>query len=177
MINSAWCGLSDALDNMESNAIFLEKVALDDGAPMDLLCPTPKAKSARDCSWVKKRHYKKKLIRRFLTIDPAQDFSKVIGTRCEAAVFWEIKKWEDKNSSRVSPFNPYTKTFKSPRGDIRVYHGKIEDINKNHFNTNRKNRCVKHLKHKRIRSFKVDEDGGLSYGYVKKVCTPNDKID
>lgn len=66
MIN--WYEMPGALEDFESNPAYHEKLAID--ADFDLVknvIPANKQTSCRnDCSWVKKRKYKKKLVRRFL---------------------------------------------------------------------------------------------------------------
>lgn len=180
MISFEWYNLPGAL-NIENNPLFIEKACFDSDFKVceDAHRSVCRKKKVRDNGRVMKSRYKKKLRRRFLSMDPSLDYSKLEGTNCHPGVDASIWVWKDSETmdSMIYNLNPYSKTFMSKRGDIRVYRGKIEALHGNHYNMNCKYRCVKKLKNSRIRHMKVDEDGGLSYAYAKKECTPNDKID
>lgn len=178
MVISEWYAHPDVLF-FEKNPLFIEKLSIDSNVPEKPQSTIRHKKASRNIGRVRRSKYKYKLLKRFLTIDPAMDYSKLKGTRCESAVNWHIKYWLDKDTKdhMICEFNPYNKTFISKRGDVRRYYGKIEEVRKNRFNTNCKCRKVKKLKHRKIRHFAVDADGGLSYAYVKMACAAYSTID
>lgn len=76
-----WYEMPGALDNFEHDPAYLEKLASEvDAEPVRNASPAGRRAARRaDCSWVKKRRYKKKMVRRFLTINPDMQYSKIDG--------------------------------------------------------------------------------------------------
>ena len=77
-------------------------------------------------SWARKRAYKKKLVRQFLSINPAMDFSKFGGTGRGSAIYCWFAGYE--NGEFYDPrmeycFNPYYSVYLSRRGDLRKFAG------------------------------------------------------
>ena len=116
MIN--WYEMPGALDNFERNPAYHEKLAIDaDIEPVRNMMPANKQAFRQiDCSWVKKREYKKKLVRRFLSINPDMDYSKRHGTRCSPAIYLCFPTYNDGDfydPKMTYSFNPYTRVFLS----------------------------------------------------------------
>lgn len=83
-----WYDMLGALDAFESHPAHLEKLAVDAVVEVTAdVIPTSEKKKARCvCSWVRKRKHEKKMVRRFLTINPDMDYSKLHGMRCSPAI-------------------------------------------------------------------------------------------
>lgn len=165
-----------ALDNFESNPIYLEKLAIDAEAELAKNVTTAgKRKSNRSyCSWVKKRNYKKKMVRRFLTINPDMDYSKVEGMRC-TPVIW-IRHFYYNDGDYYDPkmtysINPYTRVFLSLRGDLRKYHGLVSY---SHYSIalGPKEKDTAKITNRRIRHHALDEEASSNYSYCKKLYGP-----
>lgn len=108
-----WYEIPGALEDFENNPAYHEKLAID--ADIELVKnvkPANKQTFCRtDCSWVKKRIYKKKLVRRFLTINPDMDYSKLHGMRCSPAIylcFPDYNNGDFYDPKMTYSFNPYT---------------------------------------------------------------------
>ena len=128
-----WCDIPGALDGFENNPAFLEKLAIDNDTEMlkkETL--SKKNMAVRDTfSWIRKRRYKKKMIRQFLSINPDMDYSKFFGTRCRLAIYCYFPTYHEDGF-----FDPRMYYFTlttilgcfSLRGDLRKYHGDIFPI-------------------------------------------------
>ena len=124
MIN--WYEMPGALDNLENNPAYLEKIAIDAEPEQNAAVTITHRQLRSTCSWIEKRNYKKKMVRRFLSINPDMDYSKLDGTTCGAAIYLCFPDYNDGDfydPKMVYSFNPYSRVFLSPRGDLRKYHG------------------------------------------------------
>lgn len=116
--------------------------------------------SCRPCSWIRKRNHKKKIIRRFLSMNPAYDFSGLIGIRPEPAIWLNsfcVGETEDYDPMLTYNINPYYHIYLSPRGDLRIYHG---DISFEHgsYAMGHRNRGAKKKTNKILRRIASDEE-------------------
>lgn len=174
MIN--WYEIPGALDNFELNPAYHEKLAID--ADIELVrnvMPANKQTFRQiDCSWVKKREYKKKLVRRFLSINPDMDYSKRHGMRCSPAIYLCFPTYNDGDfydPKMTYSFNPYTRVFLSLRGDLRKYHGAAFPI-RSSYALGPKDKDAAKITNRRIRRHALDEDMCRSYSYYKKLYGP-----
>lgn len=174
MIN--WYEMPGALEDFESNPAYHEKLAID--ADFDLVknvIPANKQTSCRnDCSWVKKRKYKKKLVRRFLNINPDMDYSKLHGMRCSPAIylcFPDYNNGDFYDPKMTYSFNPYTRVFLSLRGDLRKYHGAAFP-SRSSYALGPKDKDAAKITNRRIRRRALNEDMSSSYSYCKKLYGP-----
>lgn len=73
-----WYDMPGALDDFESHPAYPQKLTIDAAVEVttDEIPAGEKTKARSVCSWVKKREYKKKLVCRFLSINPDMDYSK-----------------------------------------------------------------------------------------------------
>lgn len=168
-----WYDLPGALDDFENNPAYLEKLETDSEEEIETeekFCE----RKATTCTWFKKRNYKKKMVRRFLSINPDMDYSKSYGMRCSPAIYLCFPSFEEDgfyDPKMTYTFNPYTHIFLSPRGDLWKYHGEAFPI-RSSYALGRKDKVTARITNRRIRHLAVDEDISNSYTYLKKSCSP-----
>ena len=165
-----------ALDDFESHPAYLEKLSVDVDVEMttDVISTGEKTKSLRVCSWIRKRKHKKKMVRRFLTINTDMDYSKLYGMRCSPAIYLCFPSYNEGNyydPKMTYSFNPYTRVFLSFRGDLRKYHGAAFPI-RSSYALGPKDRDVAKITNRRIRRYALDEETVRSYSYCKKLYEP-----
>ena len=174
MIN--WYEMPGALDNFEYNPAYHEKLVIDaDVAPLKKV-PSYSNQTIHltDCSWVKKRKYKKKMVRQFLSINPDMDFSKHPGMRCSRGIYLCFPAYDDGDfyDPRMTySFNSYTRVFLSLRGDLRKYHGAAFPF-RDSYALGPKDKDVAKITNRRIRHHALDEDMSSNYSYCKKLYGP-----
>ena len=171
-----WYDMPGALDNLESNPAYLEKMAIDNIEDSTKeVCSTRKTKTKYDCAWVKKRHYKKKLVRKFLSVNPAMDYTKNTGTYCRNAIYVDIPFYEGEYLywKMAYNFNPYTKVFLSVHGDLRKYYGPVLSV-RGTYGLGFRGMDFSQITNRRIRHCPVDRDVPTSYACCKKVFGPHD---
>lgn len=171
-----WYNMPGALDDFERHPAYLEKLAVDADARTvkEGKSVNVKATDRRVCALVKKREYKKKLVRRFLTINPDMDYSKLHGMRCSPAIYLCFPSYNDGDfydPKMTYSFNPYTKVYLSLRGDIRKYHGAAFPI-RSSYALGPKDRDAAKITNRRIRRHAFDEETPRSYSYCKKLYGP-----
>ena len=171
-----WYDMPGALDDFESHPAYLEKLTVDAYAETAKKGKSVNVKSTdrRVCSWVKKREYKKKLVRRFLTINPDMDYSKLYGMRCSPAIYLCFPSYNEGDyydPKMTYSFNPYTRVFLSLRGDLRKYHGAAFPI-RSSYALGPKDRDAAKITNRRIRRHALDEETPRSYSYCKKLYGP-----
>ena len=167
-----WHEMPGALDDLEHNPAYLEKMAIDaDAEPIENVKSSSKRAVNRDnCSWVKKRKYKKKMVRRFLTINPDMDYSKLYGMRCSSAIYLCLPEYH--NGDFYDPkmtysFNPYTRVFLSLRGDLRKYRGAAFPV-RGSYALGSKDKDAARITNRRIRRHALDDEmSSSSYSYCK----------
>ena len=114
--------------------------------------------------WQRKKDYKDKLKRRFLSINPGMDIQGLRG--CTATRADVLLTHSD---DREISFNPYVNLFVSKRGDIRKYHGKIRIKSRYYYETcGYEDRYGIRLVQRRIRRELINEDTSLSMSYLRK---------
>lgn len=106
--------------------------------------------------------HKDKMIRRFFKGMLRFDLKETNGMRCPRAdVLAGVE--------RGCPINQYTKTFISPRGDIRKYQGQIKLRGRYYFELcGHEHDYYKKLVESRIRRERLNEESSISYSYLKK---------
>ena len=127
----------------------------------------------RENAWCRKRAYKKKLVRRFLSVNPALDITKLAGAKPTPGVYiaypyvdesGKFYDWKHEYS-----FNPYEKIYLSARGDFRKYHGIVYDCWNGNYSLARKGKRKVKQANRRIRYRCVDEEGySEKYSFYKK---------
>ena len=170
-----WFDMPGALDGFESSPEYLEKMTFDYMDAEEKNADQMRiGKGSRDCAWVRNRNNKKKLIRRFLSINPSMDYSKLSGIRCKSAIYmcfpeyYEGKFYDPKMEYN---FNPYNKVFLSPRGDIRKYHGEVSPW-RGSFALGRKEKGVSQITNRRIRQLNDFDELPSNYSDCKKLYGP-----
>lgn len=171
-----WYDMPGALDDFESHPAYLEKLAVDADFEVtkEVISPSEKTTDRSVCSWVKNRKHKKKMVRRFLTINPDMDYSKLYGMRCSPAIYLCFPSYNDGNyydPKMTYSFNPYTRVFLSLRGDLRKYHGAAFPI-RGSYALGAKDRDAAKITNRRIRRHALDEETVGSYSYCKKLYGP-----
>lgn len=165
----------DRIDDMESTPEFFEKQALDQEKPFDSRHNVMKRRE-RDSSWNRKRCYKKKLVRRFLSMNPSMDFSDSLGISGARAIYsyQYIEDGAYRNPRTMYCLNPYTHIYLSRSGCLRIYQGNISYI-QGSFTLTSNDRIHLKLTNKRIRRASLDEERSPQFSYHKKLYSP--KID
>lgn len=155
----------------ENDPEYLEKIELDEEEVKHMTSPGKRVPKRRDCAWVRKRRYKKKMVRRFLSINPGLDYSALRGDSCSSAIYinyfyCEAGEYSDPNVTYS--FNPYTHVFLSRRGDLRVYHGAVNSVRRS-YTLMPKDQLAARLTNRRLRHHPIDEDAANRYSYCKKI--------
>lgn len=163
----------NAMEKYESNSDYLEKMALDKKAYLPSAKNHKKAKQ-RDNSWVRDRAYKKKLVRKFLSINPSMNYSLSPGMRCEYAIYMSYPHTFDGkyvNHRFQYVLNPYTKIFASEHGDLRKCNKGIAYERGNLSIYNIKLNQSK-ITNRRIRKIPIDDETSYKFSYCKKKFGP-----
>lgn len=168
-----WYDMPGALDGFENNPAYHEKMEVEtDHQTEKVTSPfNYKAVPVGTNSWIKKREFKKKMVRRFLTINPGMDYSKLYGDRCVPAIYICTPNYNngDYYDPRVTySFNPYTHVFLSRRGDIRKYHG-VVSVDRNIYVLSRRDKTVTKAVNRKIRHMSIDEDASVYNAVYKKI--------
>ena len=170
-----WYDMPGALNGFENNPAYHEKTAADSYEER-----VRKKTSRTDQrlhfsnSWIKNRNYKKKMVRRFLSINPDMDYSKHAGTSCRTGVYRCGSINEDsevRDQRMIYDFNIYTRVFRSPRGDLRKFHGNVFPVYGRYALAQKDKEAVK-LTNRRIRYRTLDDENGKSYSYCRKLYSP-----
>lgn len=171
-----WYEIPGALD-VENNEAYLEKMAIDE-CEDDNNAVHSKGRNIRTtCSYVEKRLHKKMLIRRFLSMNPAMDFSKIKGTDCINAIVHttpEHTETDFYDPRKNYNFNTYYNIFLSRRGDLRIYHGTSKRYRSGIYIIETRDRESQKVINRRIRHLAIDDDDSVStnrYSYFKKALS------
>lgn len=121
-------GMGEAMAEIKEDPDFAEKIDADRAAVVVVPVKVSGGrKNVRgECAWERKRRYKKRMVRRFLSMNPAMDYSRIKGHGCPDGIYLDFRDPadEDYKSPRKSYWiNPYTRIYISPRGDLRKYNG------------------------------------------------------
>lgn len=168
-----WYDMPGVLDALESHPAYLEKLAVDADAELtaDMIPTVVRTKTRSVCSWVRKRKHKKKMVRRFLTINPDMDYSKLHGMRCSPAIYLCFPTYNEGDfydPKMTYSFNPYTRVFLSLRGDLRKYHGAAFPI-RGSYALGAKDKNAAKITNRRIRHLALDDNMSNNYSYCKKL--------
>lgn len=162
-----WYDLPGALDGFESNPAYLEKLAVDSEEEIEGMDrPSGKRVTQTSCSWVKKRRYKKKMVRRFLSINPDLDYSSSHGMRCCKGYY--IHDEHESFPRHYYTFNRYTKVYLSRRGDLRKFNGQVVFENKR-LSLWKKDKTVGKLTNRRIHYNENYGEACRTHSYCKKL--------
>ena len=172
-----WYEWPGALDGFENNPAFIEKMAIDDGdeeLTKKEKSTNRRSKKKNECSWVKKRNYKKKMVRRFLSVNPDRVYSKDDGDSYYVAYVLNVASWYDEefyDPKEHYSFNPYSHVYLSPRGDIRKWNGKISGT-LTCFLLDTSVKWARDITNRRIRHAPIGEESNYSYSWYKKMFSP-----
>lgn len=163
----------DALNDLEHHPAFIEKMAGDDECEPNTAVSTTGRRERHDCSWMEKRSYKKRLVRRFLSINLAMDYSRFYGTRCRPGIYIAWLPWDDDSDYYQTDYeiNPYSKIFLSRRGDLRKYRGVIKG-GINGYALAGKDKLASRITNRRIRYCPISTETTCSYAFEKKRHAP-----
>ncbi len=75
------------MDNYWDVPTVINKMEQDENKQKEDKNPVLRTGSNRPCSWIRKRAHKKKMVRKFLSMNPAYDYSNVAGMRPEPAIW------------------------------------------------------------------------------------------
>lgn len=170
-----WYELPEAFGGMENNPEYLIKISIDredDEKIVKKYIPKRAAKRTTN-SWIEKRNHKKHMVRLFLTVNSAMDYSRICGTGCGTGIHIctpGIIDGESFDPKTSYAFNLYSHIFLSPRGDLRKYHGDIFPIRSSYALGN-KDKDIPKLTNRRIR-YSDNTDSTVRYSYYKKLYAP-----
>lgn len=151
--------MSGALDDFENNPAYLNKVEINNEPKQDTTITTSHGKTRCTYAWVEKRNYKKKMVRCFLSINPDMDYSKLGGARCSPAIYLCFPDYNDGDfydPKKTYSFNPHSRIYLSPRGDLRKYHGAVSPC-RGSYALGRKNKDVSRITNRRLRHLETDK--------------------
>ncbi len=173
-----WYELDGALNNLNQNAFFLEKYALDEELPSSLTAKKV-TKKARDCSWARKRKHKKKLYRKFLSGNPDLNIPSLNGMRACGAIYLNSSTFYEGygfyDSRQNYDFNCTNNIYLSQRGDLRIFHGLSFPVASGSFALSKKDKNVVKITNRRIRQNCKNEDDLSSFSRLKKLYQPYDQ--
>lgn len=171
-----WYDMPGALDGFENDPAYLDKAVIDDKAEQNPAITISHGKIRSTCAWIEKRNYKKKMVRRFLSINPDMDYSKLGGTRCSPAIYLCFPDYNDGDfydPKMIYNFNPHSRIFLSPRGDLRKYHGAVSvSPCRGSYALGHKDKAVSKITNRCLRHLATDEEVPRSYSYCKKLYGP-----
>lgn len=163
----------EAIVSMMDSPEFQEKIVVDMDEKQLENMPMRSEKQRLD-PWSRKRKHKKKMVRRFLSMNPAMDYSNMFGQNCRQAIYIHYPRVFDgeyQDHRMEYALNPYTKVFLSPRGDLRVYHGNISYIRGSYTLAN-KDKSLQRVTNRRIRKASMEDIATTSFSYCKKCYGP-----
>ncbi len=108
-----------ALKEMDAHPEFSKKNAIDMEEKTNDRDYVIQQNSTRPTGWQRKREYKKKLIRRFLSLNPALDITAMSGTHEGRGAYYCYFE-EPFDPRTLYNLNLYEKLYLSPAGDVRV---------------------------------------------------------
>ena len=170
-----WYEHYDVVERMNRDPEYKEKLKCEDDRETKAHKKNA-IRRKREDAWSRKRSHKKKMVRRFLSMNPAMDYSEFGGTSRGNGIYVSDSGASDgkyRNARTQYCMNPYTKVYLSPRGDLRVYHGNVSYI-RGSFTLVKKDKMQQKLTNKRIRMERITEESGGSYSYKKKLFGPED---
>ena len=172
MIN--WFEIPGALDDFASNPSYVEKIAVDN----EMRCEPRDSKKRntirKSCAWIEKRNHKKRIVRRFLSMNPSMDYSTLKDVSCQPAIyinFPEFSEGKFYNPRMEYCFNPYNKIYLSRRGDLRKYHGAISYYHGG-YALGHKSKDDSKITNRRIRHVDNIEDIPSQHSCCKKLYGP-----
>lgn len=169
-----WYEMPGALDGLDKAPAFREKMTDDDASVHTDISGQKHSRPRRNCSWIRKRKYKKKLIRRFLSTNPSLDYSKMNGFRYGSGIYLRSGYYDNgiyEDPKMFYSFNPYTKVYLSPRGDLRKYCGDVFRSGSS-FALGYRDKNIAVITKRRIRRRRLDETSHGDYTYCRKTYSP-----
>lgn len=104
------------LDGCENHPEYIRKLNLDlqEDESRRNTAQNAHPRMARENSWLRKRKFKKRMVRQFLSVDPTSSIDRESGNRASRGIYLASEKitvnyW----------INVYTRTYVSLRGDVR----------------------------------------------------------
>lgn len=170
-----WYEIPGALDGIEKHPAFIEKKVLDETSLQESSAALAFKRTPKENSWVKKRNFKKKMFRQFLSINPDLNFSLINGIRLSPSIFLCFSDFDAdgrfKDYKMEYNFNPYTRVYLTPSGYLRKYHGTVE-IGTGIYDLDNTNKFASKVTNRRLRQHATDEEYSCNYSYYKKVFGP-----
>ena len=156
--------MEKALENMESHPAFLEKSRAEEETTAPVSDTAVKSRE-RLHGWQRKRQFRKKMVRKFLSLNPSLKINEL--ERCDTNNLDAIYFGDTQRTYYV--LNPYTKVYISPRGDLRQYNGVVSRspgvgdclYHKPDRLSSYTNHCLRHLP--------LTEDMALSGNFYRKL--------
>ena len=130
-------------------------------------------KKTREGAWVRKRLYKKKMVRRFLDLNPSMNYSQLCGTDCRRGIYQFDHNLDDDvyDSYPLYCLNRNNHIFLSVRGDLRIYHGALFSHGIFNYTMGGRN-DIRKITNRRLRKLPFDAEGASNYAFCKKLCAP-----
>jgi len=123
-------------------------------------------------SWISKRLYRKKVIRKFLLLNPSMKIKEIEPLNSVNNVIW-LDKDAFTNGKKYN-INHVNHMFLNKRGHIEVFTGRLEWCpNGGCFGMEPKNKKIGHITNRRIRYLRTDANSErMNYIYYKKNFSP-----
>lgn len=170
-----WYEMEGALDGFENDPDYLEKVTEYDEKTIGNF-NNKKPVKTRNCAWIRNRSYKKKIVRRFLSMNPAMDYSTMKGIcHIHNGIYLNYACYNHDDSSFYDPhvnycLNPYSRIYLTHRGNLRMMHGDLFRIRTSFALGYTKKVAIKCM-NRRLRKTEFTE-GIPSYSFCKKYYCP-----
>lgn len=159
------------MNNSKLKEEFFEKINEEDCERYELV---NKPFKSRDNSWVRKRIYRKKMVRNFLFLNPSMKLNEVDPLHSINGVYIKAlsTNGDEYNINHVSHI------YISPRGKnhLEVFRGALEWGRTGRvFGIGCKNRDIGKITNRRIRHMKTETEIGMKHSYCKKKFAPKMK--
>lgn len=125
---------------------------------------------ARDNSWVKKRSYRKKMVRNFLSLKPSMKIEDLHPLYSKNAIYINNHISTDGGAYNI---NHVSHLYITPRGHLQKFRGVLEWGHDGVvFGVGCKDRNISRITNRRIQRMKSEIDMSMKYSYYKKTFAP-----
>ena len=124
----------------------------------------------RDNAWTRKRAYRKKMVREFLSLNPGMKIEYIHPLRSLNAIFIDD---EISTNGGLYNINHVSHVYITPRGHFEIFRGKLEwGFNGRIFGMGCKDRDAAAIINRRIRHMAMDDECNMKYSDCKKKFAP-----
>lgn len=154
------------MNDKELQKEYYSKIYNDDSEEIEL---KDKRKPKRENSWVRNRKHRKKMVRKFLSLNPAMQIDPSWNLSSTNGLFYDSGAGEN---GGIYNINHVTHVFLAAGGHLEVFRGVVKWGKSGLiFELGAKNKDLGKITNRRIRHMKVDE-GNIRYSTCKKCFSP-----